>query len=164
MVTKKRRGIILQKLNQDIAVTVGISCRKVSTLPSKDKPTYLDYLKTRIDEVISIWRKEGLEPEYLTVLAASALIKEFSILYSHQGIPIDYVINPLATMLSIDSFDEGTFTLEFTANHPASTWIKPALGIAYSSKVDYTTHHTRWILQEIDGIDPDIAQTIAEKI
>lgn len=154
----------MHQLNQDMITTIALNCSRVSKLPSNHNPTYLDYLKTRIDEVISIWREQRLEPEYLTVLAASALIKEFSSLTSYQGIPIDYVVNPLSTVLSKDSLDEGTFMLDFTANHPASTWIKPALGIAYCSKVEETTHHTRWVLQEIDGIDPDQAQEIAKEI
>lgn len=68
----------------------------------------------------------------------------------------------LAIIISNDGLDECTFSLEFYANHPASTWVSPALGITYNKSVDVSRYNTRWVLQEIDGVEPEIAEQIAE--
>lgn len=152
----------MMSLNEKIADAIATACAAVPTLTSTPTPTYLDYLTTRIDEVVSFWRSQGLEPEHVTIMGGSALLALFSSLSSYQGLSIDYVVNPLADHLSVDGLDEGTFTLDFTAFHPASTWIRPALGIAYPGAVDPVIHATRWVLQEIDGMDPDDAARASE--
>ncbi len=147
---------------EEIASKIRLEVARCPALPLAINPTYLDYLTTRIDEVVEIWRWAGVEPEYLSVLAAEGLLIHFRELKEYNGIAIDYVANPLANIISKDGLDEGTFSLEFYANHPASTWVSPALGIAYNKLVEVSRYNTRWVLQEIDGVEPEIAEQIAE--
>ena len=139
--------------NEEIASYVRKLSDHTPALPSITSPTYLDYLLLRIDEVITIWRLVGLEPEHLNVMASAALIEKFSKLSTFQGLTIDFIINPLSD-LSEDTLDEGTFSLEFISPNPASLWIAPAIGIAYPGGVSPKQHQIRWVLQVIDGMDP----------
>ena len=152
----------MMSYNENIAAAMTTASAGVPAIPTSSNPTYLDYLTTRINEVISFWRSHGLEPEHVTIMGGSTLLALFSNLTSYQGMSIDYVINPLADHLSVDGLDQGTFTLDFSAFHPASTQIRRALGIAYSGAIDPIIHATRRVLQEIDGMDPDAAARAAE--
>ena len=151
--------------NDEIASNIEKAALAVPALPreilSSDLP-YLPYLKARIEELREFWRAQGIEPEHATVMGASALMKHFSSLRDFDGISIDYVVNPVADFMSSDGLGEGTFTVEFSAMHPASTWIRPALGIAYPGPVSTEVFATRWTLQEIDGMDSGDAARAAD--
>ena len=150
--------------SEEIADQIRLDSEQVPALPTAftSDPAYLDYLTSRIAEVRGFYRRAGLEPEYLAVTASTDLIAHFSSLRDYDGIAIDYVVNPLADALSADGLDGGTFTMEFSAFHPASTWIRPILGIAYATPVSPELYATRWTLQEIDGMEPEDASRAAD--
>lgn len=142
--------------NDEIAANIEKAAMAVPVIPesfSESDAPYLPYLKARIEELREIWRSQGMEPEHASILGASELLKYFSSLKELDGITIDYIPNPLSDFLSDGGVDEGTFTVEFSAFHPASSWVKPALGIAYPGAVSPEVFATRWTLQEIDGME-----------
>ena len=164
---------------EKVAGEVNALTLRVPVLPD-DLPVSdaeLSYVVARVRELIGIWRTAGIEPVRVSISAERDLLLRLRVpaaeivtgAYPYEdpgfvlpdvdGVPVSAYSNPA---LYAGSLGSDSFVVEIDASSPVAVWLRPALGLAFPGRVDPGMFATRWVLQEVDGMDPGDAQPTAE--
>jgi len=145
----------------NIAREIDAKCKRTPRLPAYNKSINYETncVISRVLEVLNFWKESNLIPSMIYITTSSELAGKLVLPSNVELIPI---------ILSTDQYIEnkvlGTFTVTTESGDNKSIYIKATTGIAYSSRPSLDYHNTRWILQEIDCNDPDIAHDLAIKL
>jgi hypothetical protein len=119
-------------------------------------------VKHRIAEVLAIWEEHGLHPLGVVVSASATLGAKLGSVTRVAGVPVH--VFPMPAFYSSPALEAETFSLDIDADDPAAVWVRPSVGIAYDGPVDPNVFATRWVLQEIDGMDDGDAEAAARSL
>ena len=142
-----------------IAAAIDADVLRTPAVPAglPDSGAERDYVVARVRELFSIYRSHGVEPVSAFVSCAPSLADAIGSLTSVDGLDVTVFADPNGS-----DVEAGTFSVDVDADHPAAVFVRPAVGVAFSGPVTEAALHTRWVLQEIDGMAADDAARAAD--
>ena len=146
-----------------LAASIDAACERTPSLPSNVPATDAarSYMVHRLAEVLAIWEAHDVHPLGVVVSCSRDLAAKVMPLHNVSGVPVE--INPLSQREAY-GYGANTFTMEIDADDPATVWVRPSVGIAYDGPVDPEIFATRWVLQEVDGMDDTDAEEASRRL
>jgi hypothetical protein len=148
---------------EEVAAEIDAANRRCPTRPSDVPETGAEtfYLRARLAEVVKAYRDNGIKGAMVNVSCPASLLPVLREVTSVEGIPV--CVEPFYP----GEFEEkgaAAYLVSVDAIHPATVWVRPALGFAFPGPVSESYWTTRWVLQEVDGVDGGTASEIAERL
>jgi len=116
------------------------------------------WLQARVTQLIELYASEGVEIAMVTLLAPHSLLVKFGITDGSKELGVPIWIDPT------DSLAVDCFLLSIQVKLPGLSMIRPVLGLAFPGLIGKSQLETRWVLQEIDGMDADVADRAARHL
>ena len=113
--------------------------------------------KSRIREIIAVIDELDWSFSYVGIFTDQRTFSLLEELTEYMGIEI-------ATQVIYKDDSCGTFTVNIDSDSNVWTLTRPPLGIIYEAPVSLSLWETRWIFQEIDGMDPKTALQSAKAL
>lgn len=147
-----------------LAASIDLACTRTPSLPDPVPATGAAsvYVKHRVAEVLAIWEEHGLHPLGVVISASATLVAKLGSISRISGVPVEVYAMP--AFYSSPANEAETFSIDIDADDPAAIWVRPSVGIAYDGPVDPVVFATRWVLQEIDGMDDGDAEAASRSL
>jgi hypothetical protein len=126
------------------------------------------YIAARVRELVAYFANEGVMIRGLVLIADEELTRSLEVQLDDSGVGIYGEVDaiPVELMVSVDddSIAAGSFALLVDSSEPAVGWLPAVAGMTFPGSVSSDEWHTRWVLEQVDGVHARHAADIAHKL